>query len=291
MCRKTCTLLRYTEQGGMDGESEAVEIDDVDDASAEDLLCLFVFFFSSRRRHTRFDCDWSSDVCSSDLEGYSEDPEIVRAYAGRIVRGLQGVVGSPSFLNASHIVATAKHFIGDGGTANGVDRGDNRASERELRDIHGQGYIGAIGAGVQTVMASYNSWQGIKVHGHRYLLTDVLKERLGFDGLVVSDWDGIDGVQGCSKDHCAHAINAGIDLVMVPTEWKAFLENTVAQVRAGDIPESRIDEAVTRILRVKMRAGLFEKGRPSSRPLADHRALLGSPEHRAVPREGLPKAL
>src|SRR5438132_1330623 len=224
-------------------------------------------------------------------EGYSEDPEIVRAYAGRIVRGLQGVVGSPSFLNASHIVATAKHFIGDGGTANGVDRGDNRASERELRDIHAQGYIGAIGAGVQTVMASYNSWRGIKVHGHRYLLTDVLKERLGFDGLVVSDWDGIDGVQGCSKDHCAHAINAGIDLVMVPTEWKAFLESTVAQVRAGDIPESRIDEAVTRILRVKMRAGLFEKGRPSSRPLANHRALLGSPEHRAVAREAVRKSL
>src|SRR5205807_1950131 len=127
--------------------------------------------------------------------------------------------------------------------------------------------------------------------GHRYLLTDVLKERLGFDGLVVSDWDGVDGVQGCSKDHCAHAINAGIDLVMVPTEWKAFLENTVAQVRAGDIPESRIDEAVTRILRVKMRAGLFEKGRPSSRPLANHRALLGSPEHRAVAREAVRKSL
>src|SRR5439155_6947105 len=183
-----------------------------------------LFFFSSRRRHTRWPRDWSSDVCSSDL-------------AGRIVRGLQGVVGSPSFLNASHIVATAKHFIGDGGTANGVDRGDNRASERELRDIHAQGYIGAIGAGVQTVMASYNSWRGIKVHGHRYLLTDVLKERLGFDGLVVSDWDGIDGVQGCSKDDCAHAVNAGIDLVMVPTEGKAFLESTVAQVRAGVIPE------------------------------------------------------
>ena len=224
-------------------------------------------------------------------EGYSEDPEIVRAYAGRIVRGLQGVVGSPSFLNASHIVATAKHFIGDGGTANGVDRGDNRASERELRDIHAQGYIGAIGAGVQTVMASYNSWQGVKIHGHRYLLTDVLKERLGFDGLVVSDWDGVDGVQGCSKDHCAHAINAGIDLVMVPTAWKAFLESTVAQVRAGDILESRIDEAVTRILRVKMRAGLFEKGRPSSRPLANQRALLGSPEHRAVAREAVRKSL
>src|SRR5207237_6936652 len=140
--------------------------------------------------------------------------------------GVEGVVCSRSVLNASHIVATAKHFIGDGGTANGVDRGDNRASERELRDIHAQGYIGAIGAGVQTVMASYNSWRGIKVHGHRYLLTDVLKERLGFDGLVVSDWDGIDGVQGCSKDHCAHASKAGIDLGMVTAGAQAVQERS-----------------------------------------------------------------
>jgi beta-glucosidase len=213
-------------------------------------------------------------------ESYSEDPEIVRAYAGRIVRGLQ---------NAG-VIATAKHFIGDGGTG-GVDRGDNTSSEEQLLSLHAQGYLSAIQASVQTVMASYNSWQGWKVHGQRHLLTDVLKTQIGFDGLLVSDWDGIDEVQACSKDKCPQAVNAGIDLFMVPTEWKTFLENTVAQVRAGVIPEARIDDAVSRILRVKLRAGLFEKGRPSSRPLANQKGIIGAPEHRAVAREAVRKSL
>jgi beta-glucosidase len=224
-------------------------------------------------------------------EGYSEDPEIVREYAARMVRGLQGAAGTPAFLNAQHVAATAKHYIGDGGTNLGIDHGDNCATEQELLNIHAQGYIGALESGVQTVMASYNSWQGTKVHGHRYLLTDVLKGRMGFDGLVVSDWDGIDEVQGCTKTRCARAVNAGIDLFMVPEEWKGWIYNTVNQVRAGDIPESRIDDAVTRILRVKMRAGLFERGKPSTRPLANKREVLGAPEHRAVAREAVRKSL
>jgi beta-glucosidase len=224
-------------------------------------------------------------------EGYSDQPEIVRSYAGRMVQGLQGAPGTPSFLDGNHILATAKHYIGDGGTDQGIDRGDNLSSEQELLNIHAQGYITAIQSGVQTVMASYNSWQGPKVHGQHYLIEDILKTRMGFDGLVVSDWDGIDDVQSCSKDKCAQAVNAGIDLFMVPDMWKAFIQNTVAQVRAGDISEARVDDAVTRILRVKIRAGLFEKGRPSSRPLANNRALLGSPEHRAVAREAVRKSL
>ena len=224
-------------------------------------------------------------------EGYSEDPEIVRDYAGRMVRGLQGAGGTPEFLDASRILATAKHYIGDGGTEGGVDRGDNRATEQELLDVHAQGYLSALEAGVQTVMVTYNSWQGEKLHGQRYLITDVLKKQLGFDGIVVSDWDGIDEVQGCSKDRCAQAVNAGIDLFMVPTEWKTFIENTVALVKVGDIAESRIDDAVTRILRVKLRAGLFEKGRPSSRPFSNQRALVGAPEHRAVARDAVRKSL
>jgi beta-glucosidase len=224
-------------------------------------------------------------------EGYSSQPEIVRAYAGRMIQGLQGRAATASFLDGKHILATAKHFIGDGGTEQGIDRGDNLSSERDLLDMHAQGYIAAIQSGVQTVMASYNSWQGIKMHGQHHLLTDVLKTRMGFDGLVVSDWDGVDEVQSCSKDRCAQAVNAGIDLFMVPDEWRAFLQNTVAQVRAGDISEARIDDAVTRILRVKLRDGLFEKGRPSSRPLANQQALLGAPEHRAVAREAVRKSL
>jgi beta-glucosidase len=224
-------------------------------------------------------------------ESYSEDPEIVRTYAERMVRGLQGAPGSKTFLDASHVLATAKHFIGDGGTVGGVDRGDNRSSEAELLKIHGPGYVTAISAGVQTIMASYNSWQGWKVHGSSHLLTDVLKRRMGFDGMVVSDWDGVDEVQGCSKDKCAQAINAGIDMFMVPTDWKNFIGNTLDQVRTEKIPLSRIDDAVTRILRVKFRAGLFEKGRPSSRPLANKRELLGAPEHRELARQAVRESL
>ena len=225
------------------------------------------------------------------FEGYSDRPEIVRAYAGRMVQGLQGTAGTPAFLDNNHILATAKHFIGDGGTQGGVDRGDNLASEQELLDIHGQGYISAIQAGVQTVMVSYNSWQGPKMHGQHHLITDVLKNRMGFDGVVVSDWNGIDEVQSCTVSACAQAVNAGIDLFMVPQEWKAWIENTASQVRNGDIPQSRIDDAVTRILRVKLRDGLFEKGRPSTRPLANHKELLGSPEHRAVARQAVRESL
>ena len=224
-------------------------------------------------------------------ESYSEDPEIVRAYAERFVRGLQGTPGSKSFLDTAHVLATAKHFIGDGGTANGVDRGDNRGSEADLLKIHGQGYISAINAGVQTIMASYNTWDGWKIHGSSYLITDVLKQRMGFDGLVVSDWDGVDEVQSCSKDKCAQAVNAGIDIFMVPNDWKSFIGNTLEQVRAEKIPLSRIDDAVTRILRVKFRAGLFDKGRPSSRPLANKRELLGSAEHREVARQAVRESL
>lgn len=225
------------------------------------------------------------------FEGYSERPDIVKAYAGKMVQGLQGTGGTPTFLDGNHILATAKHYIGDGGTHHGIDRGNNKSSEEELFAIHGQGYVTAIEAGVQTVMVSYNSWQGVKMHGQRHLITDVLKNRMGFDGIVVSDWDGVDEVQGCAKDRCAQAINAGIDMIMVPDQWKAFLQNTVSQVRAGDIPMSRIDDAVTRILRVKLRAGLFEKGRPSSRPLGNQAAQVGAADHRAVAREAVRKSV
>lgn len=224
-------------------------------------------------------------------ESWSEDPEIVRAYAAAMVEGLQGVAGSEAFLGADRVVACAKHFLGDGGTAGGVDRGDNLATEAELRDIHGAGYVAAIAAGTQTVMASFSSWQGERMHGSRELLTDVLKTRMGFDGVVVGDWNGHADVPGCSNASCPQAFNAGIDLFMVPEDWRALLENTIEQVASGAILMDRLDDAVRRILRVKMRAGLFERGRPSSRPLAGRSELLGSPEHRAVARRAVRESL
>ncbi|PLX56026.1 MAG: beta-glucosidase [Chromatiales bacterium] len=224
-------------------------------------------------------------------EGFSEDPTIVRNYGGRMVVGLQGQAGAPGFLGAGRVVATAKHFIGDGGTFRGVDQGDNLATEQELLDIHGQGYISALESGVQTVMVSFNSWNGKKLHGDRYLLTDVLKQKMQFDGFLVSDWNGIGQVEGCTNSNCAAAVNAGLDMFMVPEDWKAFIKTTVSQVKSGAIPESRIDDAVRRILRVKIRAGLFEKGKPSSRPFAGDSALLGDASHRAVARQAVRESL
>ncbi len=224
-------------------------------------------------------------------ESYSEDPEIVRAYAAAMVEGLQGKPGSDAFLDGEHLIATAKHFLGDGGTDGGTDQGDTLASEADLREVHGAGYVAAIEAGVQTVMASFSSWQGEKLHGHKGLLTDVLKGRMGFDGFVVGDWNAHGQVPGCTNESCAASFNAGVDMFMVPQDWKGLYENTLAQAHSGEIPAERLDEAVRRILRVKMRAGLFEKGRPSSRPLAGRVELLGSEEHRAVARRAVRQSL
>jgi len=202
-------------------------------------------------------------------EGFSSDPMEVKDYGFAYVTGMQG-----DFSKAGNVVATAKHYIGDGGTQNGKDQGVNMSSEADLMNIHAQGYYGALGAGVQTVMASYSSWtDGAtgkdygKMHGDEYLLTDVLKGKMGFDGFIVSDWNAVGQLPGCFNYHCPQAINAGIDMMMVPLEWDKFIEATVADVESGAISMARIDDAVTRILRVKMRAGIFGK-RPSANPYA-----------------------
>ncbi len=224
-------------------------------------------------------------------EGFSEDPTLVRRCADAMVRGLQGDPLSPEFLDGRHVIATAKHFLGDGGTAGGRDRGDNRSSEEDLRDVHGAGYQAALGAGVQTVMVSFSSWQGRKMHGFRELLTDVLKRRMGFDGFVVGDWEGHAELAGCSHGDCPQAFNAGVDMFMAPDRWKALYKHTLAEVKSGVIPAARLDDAVRRILRVKMRAGMFKRGRPSSRPLAGRADLFGSPEHRVVARRAVRESL
>ncbi|GAA5189754.1 exo 1,3/1,4-beta-D-glucan glucohydrolase [Ferrimonas gelatinilytica] len=224
-------------------------------------------------------------------ESYSEDPAVVRDYSRAIVEGLQGAADK-DFLSEQRVIATVKHFLGDGGTEGGDDQGDALASERELFEIHGQGYVGGLEAGAQTVMASFNSWHGVKNHGNPYLLTDVLKTRMGFDGLVVGDWNGHGQIPGCSNESCPQAINAGLDIFMVPTDaWKPLYHNTIAQVRDGTIPQSRIDDAVARILRVKFRAGLFDKPSPANRPLSGKTALIGHPDHRAIAREAVRESL
>lgn len=224
-------------------------------------------------------------------ESYSENPTLVREYAHTIVLGLQGDPGKPDFLRGNHVIATAKHFLADGGTFEGRDQGDARITEEQLRDVHAPGYVAAIGAGVQVVMASFSSWQGKKIHGHHGLLTDVLKDRMGFDGFVVGDWNAHGQVEGCSNVSCPAAINAGLDMFMAPDSWKALYDNTLAQVRSGEIPMARLDDAVRRILRVKLRAGLFEAGKPSSRAPGGKFELLGAPEHRAIARQAVRESL
>lgn len=225
-------------------------------------------------------------------ESYSEDPQLTASLGKALIEGLQGTPGSRDFLREGRVIATAKHFFGDGGTAQGIDTGDVNGDIGELKRLHAVPYPVAIDAGVQAVMASFNSINGEKMHGNRPLLTDFLRGELGFEGLVVGDWNGHGQIQGCTVTDCPQALLAGLDIYMVPDEWKPLLENLVAQVKDGTIPMARLDEAVARVLEVKLRAGLLDDGaaRPSARPNAGNMALLGSREHRAIAREAVAKS-
>jgi beta-glucosidase len=219
-------------------------------------------------------------------ESYSEDPRIVASYAGPLVTGLQGPPGAWPPIAKGRVAASAKHFLGDGGTWEGKDQGDNRDSEADLARIHGAGYPPSINAGTMTVMASFSSWQGVKMHGNKSLLTDVLKGKMGFDGFVISDWDAHGQVPGCTNVNCPQSIMAGVDMVMAPESWKGLYTNTLAQVKAGQIPMARVDDAVRRILRVKVKLGLF-----GERPFEGRLNLIGAPEHRAIARQAVRESL
>jgi beta-glucosidase len=220
-------------------------------------------------------------------EGYAADPALVASYAKAMTIGLQGplVAGKP--LAADRVAATAKHYLADGGTDGGKDQGDALISERELVAKHAQGYPPAINAGALTVMASFSSWNGAKNHGNQSLLTDVLKGRMGFEGLVVGDWNGHGQIPGCTVTDCPKTFTAGLDLAMAPNSWKGLYEATVREAKDGTLPMARIDDAVARILRVKVKLGLLgahpvDRGNP---------AVVGSDAHLAVAREAAAKSL
>ena len=222
-------------------------------------------------------------------EGFSEDPQLVRRLSGPYVAGLQGALKDDA-----NVIASIKHYMADGGTEFGINMGVAKVGERDMMNIHAQGYYAGIEAGAQTVMASFNSWNDVaagkdygKVHGSRYMLTDILKDKMGFDGFVVTDWNGHAEVPGCRNDSCAQAINAGIDMVMVPNDWKAFIANTIKDVEAGRIPMARIDDAVSRIVRVKLRAGVFDKRPSQSAWAGKDDALLAKELGRRAVRESL----
>jgi beta-glucosidase len=217
-------------------------------------------------------------------EGFGETPELATLLAPAAVRGLQE---APAGAPETAVLACAKHFLADGGTKGGKDQGNAVISDEELRAIHLPGYIAAVQAGVGSVMVSYSSINGQKMHGNRHLITDVLKGELGFSGFVVTDWEAVNQLPGSYDEQVAAAINAGIDMVMVPTNYRDFITTMTELVGAGKIPLARIDDAVTRILRQKARFGLWE------RPLADRRltATIGSAAHRALARRAVRESL
>lgn len=210
-------------------------------------------------------------------EGFGETAEIQKIMARASVLGLQG-----TDLGATEtILACAKHFVADGGTINGGDQGNAFISEQELRAVHMEGYKDAIAAKTGTVMASYSSWNGVKLHGHNYLLTNVLKNELGFEGFVISDWKGVDQVDESYRTAIKRSINAGVDMVMVPDRYEVFIGHLLSLVRDGEVSQSRIDDAVRRILKQKFLLNLFEK------PFTDNALAgsVGSREHRDVARQ------
>lgn len=220
-------------------------------------------------------------------EGFSSDPAEVASYGRAMTLGLQGALQAGRPLAANRVASTAKHFLADGGTQDGRDQGDARLSEAELVARHAQGYVTAIDAGALTVMASFSSWNGAKMHGNGSLLTEVLKKRMGFDGLVVGDWNGHGQVPGCSATDCPASINAGVDLLMAPDSWKGLFETTLAAARDGRISAARLDDAVRRVLRVKAKLGLIgdsrvERGDP---------AQLGAQAHLDLAREAVARSL
>ncbi|KDP46532.1 hypothetical protein JCGZ_08504 [Jatropha curcas] len=229
-------------------------------------------------------------------ESYSEDTSVVRRMTS-IVSGLQGQPpeghpnGYPFVAGRNNVIACAKHFVGDGGTDRGINEGNTILPYEALERIHMAPYLDCITQGVSTIMASYSSWNGSRLHADRFLLTEVLKNKLGFQGIVISDWEGLDRLcqpQGSNYRYCiSSAVNAGIDMVMVGRKHEQFVDDLMFLVESGEIPLARIDDAVERILRVKFVAGLFEY------PFADRSLLdiVGCKMHRELAREAVRKSL
>ncbi len=229
-------------------------------------------------------------------EGFGESPELARDLGVAAVRGFQG----SDLRNPLSVLACSKHFVGDGGTEFGtgaprgrvrlLDQGDVRLDEKALRQIHLQGYISTVKAGVGSIMPSYSSWNGVKCSASRRLMTEILKNELGFQGFLISDYAALNQLPGDYRSQIEQSINAGMDMVMVPDKYQVFIRELKALVNEGKVPMSRIDDAVTRILRVKFAMNLMDKGRS---PLADPklRKSFGSAEHRQVARECVRQSL
>jgi beta-glucosidase len=216
-------------------------------------------------------------------EGFSEFPDLVSTMGAAEVRGYQG----DTLADSLSVISCAKVFLADGGTTNGINAGNAEMDEATLRAVHLPPFIAAVNNHVATVMAAYNSWNDQPMHGNHYLLTDVLKEELGFEGFVVSDWNGIATIDGSRSDQIKTAINAGIDMAMEPSNFINFIATLESLVNSGEVPIERIDDAVRRILRVKFELGLFEHPY-SNRLLTDS---VGTAYHRSIARKCVRESL
>lgn len=234
-------------------------------------------------------------------ESFGEDPKLVATLGAAAVRGLQGA----DLANPQRVLACAKHFIGDGGTTYGtgtvaiegqqgkfhpLDQGDTKLSEAELRRLHGEGYLTTIAAGVGTIMPSYNTWNGERCSGSRRLLTEILKGELKFEGFLISDYNAIDALPGDYRADIKQSINAGMDMVMVPSKYREFHATLKDLVEKGEVPSARIDDAVLRILRVKIAMGMTK---PGANQLADRKlqASFGAAAHRELARRAVRESL
>ena len=228
-------------------------------------------------------------------ECFSEDATEVAEFGTAYIRGFQGEKGSDTYLDENHVLACAKHFIGEGYTTDGVNQGNVEMTDEEFDVLLESGvldpYTMAVNEGVRTVMVSYNSVNGVKCHENRHLIREVLKGELGFTGLVVSDYNAVQQLSGITyKEQIRQAIDAGVDLFMEVSTWKDVLKNIKELVEEGSVPMEQIDEAVCRILRVKFEAGLFEEEIGGEKELA-LRDEVGSEEHREIAREAVRKSL
>lgn len=212
-------------------------------------------------------------------ESYGEDPEIASNLVGPYVRAIQ---------ENYKIATSTKHYVADGGTDKGIDQGNAIMDEAELRRVHLPPYKKAIEAGTWTIMVSFSSWNGVKMHENKYLITDVLKGELGFKGFIISDWEAIHQLEGSLYEQTVKSINAGVDMLMEPKTWRECYSHIITAAQRGEISQQRIDDAVARILRVKFEAGLFEK------PQGDQglvKSPMGSAAHRAVAKKAVRESL
>jgi beta-glucosidase len=265
-------------------------VERIGEVTARELLATHVRWTFAPAVSVPHDIRWGRSY-----EGFSEDTDVVIPLALALARGLE---------KGQRVLHSYKHFVGDGGTTWGttrtypwddggnwqaatggfkIDQGNTQLDEATLRQVHLRPYIAAVEAGALNIMASFSSWNGLKMHEHRYLLTDVLKGEYGFPGFLVSDWKGIDQIAASHYDCVVRSINAGIDMVMVPYDFKRFISALTEAAQKGDIPLTRIDDAVRRILRVKFALGLFENAFGDEALLAE----VGSPAHRALAREAV----